>query len=241
MRFAVTADLLIVWESAVSAAIPSWDEGVSLLRRRHRFTLHIVWVPEHVDVAGNELADVHAKRAATDDNTVHDIKPLQRGLSRSVAAVRAAYKHTVAAQRTAWWIASPAAEKLRRVDSCGSGAHVRRLYHDLPRRSASLLTQLRTGRIGLNDFLARIKVEWSARCTTCHVPETVDHYLLHCSRSAPQRHLLRTRLQRALSLPFLLNKPSSIPALLRYINDTQRFPQYLDDETHLPPLKPKSP
>ncbi|EJD33893.1 hypothetical protein AURDEDRAFT_33615, partial [Auricularia subglabra TFB-10046 SS5] len=77
---------------------------------------------------------------------------------------------------------SSAHEKLRRVDVDGSSAHVRRLYKDLPRRAASQLTQLRTGHVGLNGFLARIKAVPSARRETCHVPETVEHYLLHCKR-----------------------------------------------------------
>ncbi|KZV94333.1 hypothetical protein EXIGLDRAFT_767188 [Exidia glandulosa HHB12029] len=133
------------------------------MRRRHAFQLHVAWVPGHTDVAGNELADAHAKLAAEDDETEHGITALKRTLPRSAAAVKASYKHAVTAQRASWWATSPAAAKLARIDNDGSSAHVRRLYADLPRRAASLLTQLRTGHVGLNGFLARIRVEPSAR------------------------------------------------------------------------------
>ncbi|KZV99139.1 hypothetical protein EXIGLDRAFT_598123, partial [Exidia glandulosa HHB12029] len=80
------------------------------------FKLHIAWVPSHSDVAGNELADIHAKRAAENNVTEHQVAALKRALPRSAAAIRGAYKHAVAAQRTAWWTVSPASSKLQRID-----------------------------------------------------------------------------------------------------------------------------
>ncbi|KZV79509.1 hypothetical protein EXIGLDRAFT_631840, partial [Exidia glandulosa HHB12029] len=101
------------------------------------------------------------------------------------------------------------------------------------------LTQLRTGHIGLRGFLARIKVEPSAVCSACHVPETVEHYLLHCARFVRPRHTLRKHLKKPLTIPILLNTPASLPALLRYIHSTERFPDYMDELSRLPPLPSK--
>ncbi|EJD33472.1 hypothetical protein AURDEDRAFT_39389, partial [Auricularia subglabra TFB-10046 SS5] len=67
-------------------------EVASLLRVRHGFKLHIAWVPGHFDIAGNELADTHAKRAAEEDVTASSIRVLQRPLPRSAAAIKAAHK-----------------------------------------------------------------------------------------------------------------------------------------------------
>ncbi|KIM34827.1 hypothetical protein M413DRAFT_46307, partial [Hebeloma cylindrosporum] len=61
------------------------------------------------------------------------------------------------------------------------------IYQDLPRRSCSIVTQLQSGHIGLNAFLARIKAVDSAACSTYGVPETVDHFLFQCSRFLEQR------------------------------------------------------
>ncbi|EJD51429.1 hypothetical protein AURDEDRAFT_56982, partial [Auricularia subglabra TFB-10046 SS5] len=100
---------------------------------------------------------------------------------------------------------------------------------------------LRTGHAGLNGFLARIKAAPSARCEACHVPETVEPYLLRCRRFTHARHSLRMQIRKPLSLPLLLNKPSSVPALLQFIHNTLRFPQYSDD-AYSPPLHtPKDP
>ncbi|EJD36112.1 hypothetical protein AURDEDRAFT_43289, partial [Auricularia subglabra TFB-10046 SS5] len=114
-------------------------------------TLH--WVPGHDNIAGNELADVHANRAADGDTTATRIRLLNTALPRSAATTKAAQKRK-----------------------------------DLPRRSASLLTQLRTGHVGLHGFLARIKAVPSALCEVCRVPETVPHFLLQCPRFRLQRH-----------------------------------------------------
>ncbi|KZV78533.1 hypothetical protein EXIGLDRAFT_564938, partial [Exidia glandulosa HHB12029] len=66
------------------------------------------------------------------------------------------------------------------VDAGKPDAHIWRLYKGLPHRAASILTQLQTGHVVLNGFLARIKIEPSSRCLVCHVPETAPHFLLHC-------------------------------------------------------------
>ena len=77
-------------------------EVASLLRIRHGFKLRVVWVPGHTDVAGNELADLHAKRAAQEDITTTAIKILQQPLPRSAAALRGEYKHAANALREEW-------------------------------------------------------------------------------------------------------------------------------------------
>ena len=81
-----------------------------------------------------------------------------------------------------------------RIDKTLPRKHVRLLYDNLNRKDVTLLSQLRTGKYRLNNYLATITVVSSSNCDAYNVPETIEHYLLHCRRWSAQRISL-TRLQ----------------------------------------------
>ena len=58
--------------------------------------------------------------------------------------------------------------------------------------------------------------------------ETVEHYLLQCRRFSDQRHKMRRALARGshLSMRSLLGDVRNHAAVLRYVQDTERFPLY---------------
>ncbi|KAL1657429.1 hypothetical protein GGF50DRAFT_36003, partial [Schizophyllum commune] len=86
------------------------------------------------------------------------------------------------------------------------------------------VTQLRSGHVGLNGYLARVKAVDSRMCSTCRVPETVEHFLLHCRRFQGARHRLRLAMGRVpLKLTTLLGDPKFRTPLLTFIRDTERF------------------
>ncbi|KIO16964.1 hypothetical protein M407DRAFT_52129, partial [Tulasnella calospora MUT 4182] len=73
----------------------------------------------------------------------------------------------------------------------------------------------------------------SAKCVACgNRRETVEHYLLFCSRYINQRMKLREKLKKAeliktfnpMQLSTLLSDPAAIPLTLEYIRETRRFP-----------------
>ncbi|KIJ40009.1 hypothetical protein M422DRAFT_115707, partial [Sphaerobolus stellatus SS14] len=68
--------------------------------------------------------------------------------------------------------------------------HTLNFYKNLPRRSCSVTTQLRTGFIGLNSYLYKIKAVDSPNCQFCQAEETVTYFLLQCRRYNTQRHAL---------------------------------------------------
>jgi hypothetical protein len=82
--------------------------------------------------------------------------------------------------------------------------HTKRLYDDLTRADASLLTQLRTNKNRLNANLALIG---AAGCETCECGqvETTRHFLLECPRWEREREQIRRVAQaRWQDMSFLL-------------------------------------
>lgn len=205
------------------------DELAKLKKGKPHLRVHITWVPGHEGVEGNEKADGAAKEAAEGDSTPlkRRIPMLEGELPTSTAALKATRKKQAAAEWASSWKESPRASKLKRFDRAPPAKRVLKLYADLPRRDASLVTQLRTGHVGLNQYLHRISAVDSSLCVRCHTAETVCHYLLNCQRFVTQRDTLRRALKsKPLSLSNLLSNSKNISHLLAYIHNTNRFTHY---------------
>jgi len=139
---------------------------------RPRFQLHLAWVPGHNDVKMNEVVGVEAKQAAEGLVTSTTIKynALKGDLPISIAAAKKHHKKLVAAEWSASWKDAPRRTKMARFDKSAPTKRILKLYDDLPRRSCSIFTQLRTGHIGLNKFLYRIGAVDSPLCARCQSP-----------------------------------------------------------------------
>jgi hypothetical protein len=118
---------------------------------------------------------------------------------------------------------------LRTIDNSAPSKKYLRLIRGLDRRQASLLFQLRTGHIGLNHHLFRIRKSESPSCPLCRgiTVETVKHFLLDCPHYRRERHELQQKLRRnAGSLSFLLSSPVAVLPLLKYVHSTGRFKSF---------------
>jgi hypothetical protein len=184
-----------------------------------------------MEIAGNEMADTHAKMAAEGNvsNSATLPRILKERLPASITALKARRKGTVIQRWRKDWAQSPRFEKMSRIDSSLPNRKIYRLLSSLPQHATSIIIQLRTGHVSLNLFLKKIKAVDSALCKRCREPETVTHYLKHCKRFTAQRTRLRDEVGKAAhSTPHLVGDPKTIPATLRYIQDTRRFEKYDD-------------
>ncbi|KAM5538790.1 hypothetical protein V8D89_007512 [Ganoderma adspersum] len=98
--------------------------------------------------------------------------------------------------------------------------------HGLSRRQCSILSQLRSGHIGLNAFLAQIRAIDSPLCLTCAVPETVPHFLFTCRRFTTTRHAFRTAVEGPLTLRNTIGNAKARAAVLDFVDATGRFEAY---------------
>jgi hypothetical protein len=81
-------------------------------------------------------------------------------------------------------------EPVRRIDAAWPGYHTRHVYHDLSKRQAGILAQLRTGMTPLNGYLHNIKATEMDSCDCGQAPETREHFIFHGVRWSEQRKLL---------------------------------------------------
>ena len=73
--------------------------------RHHQLRIHLEWVPGHMDVKGNVLADTHAKMASEGNASDLTNLPhlLRKHLPASIAALKAQRKRTILQQWQADW------------------------------------------------------------------------------------------------------------------------------------------
>lgn len=156
------------------------------LNKQKLVLLH--WVKSHVGINGNEVAD----RAANFGHKNTVIFHLNLTKEESYSLLR----EKLGEQFDLQW--------KQDVVRSGKGlflANIRENIHQrMPesyrnRRTEAVIHRLRMGHVGLSSYLHRFNMAESEECTDCGVPETVEHYLLHCSRYLRQRIMMSARLR----------------------------------------------
>jgi len=143
-------------------------------------------------------------------------------------------EHDTASKWEALWKSSSRSRKMARFDDSPPSCRILKMYKPLPRLSCSLLTQLRTGHVGLNSFLHKINATDSPLSQACGEREDVDQYLLRCKRFTSARHRLRMSLEcgTRLTIKTLLGNLDYTKKLLKYAHDSGRFASYIDYVDH---------
>jgi hypothetical protein len=103
-----------------------------------------------------------------------------------------------------------------------------KLHAQLQKAESSVITQIRTGRIGLAAFLnkARVPAFPSPVCPCGQARETATHVIMHCERFAGRRWKLLNPRTGQLDVKGLVSKPESVALLAKWFIQLRILPQY---------------
>jgi len=129
----------------------------------------LVWLPSHIGIKGNELADSLANTATAKPDIDVNI-----GLELSEA------RHIV----TKWqhfWNHETTGSHYRSLEKTVS-TKVKYLHPS--RHTEVIITKLRLGKCCINAYLHQIDKHQDGLCQHCYKPETVTHFLTECCNNA---------------------------------------------------------
>ena len=146
--------------------------------------VRLQWVPAHCGVLGNEIADRSAKLGHSNQLSVST----KLNYEEMVVKLR---REALEEWRCRWRARVAALGKGEFL--CGLLERPRfRVWSCLPsRRMSCVVSRLRMGHVGVLQHLYRFNISDSDLCTVCSTPETVQHFLLECSRYSRSRAALR--------------------------------------------------
>ncbi|RMZ90276.1 hypothetical protein DV736_g2490, partial [Chaetothyriales sp. CBS 134916] len=172
--------------------------------------VHFRWIPAHRGVPGNEIVDLIAKEAANPPPTDETINqdPHQNPDNNIIKTLLTTAKRTINTALHQDWESIWAHAKHGRVlHALGRKPDKKtlELHRRLPRPTSSVITQMRTSKIGLNVYLHSINRADTSQCTCNQGQQTVEHVLLRCRNWTKERQEMWAGSRPVLSLKGVLS------------------------------------
>ena len=186
-------------------------------------SVHVVWIPGHEGIEGNEQADEAAKNAATGPSKRnHNHRPLKSATRAHI------HKGANTQWQAIWNNETHTAAHLRKLAKRKGVKSGPKMYNGLRRADATILAQLRTRHCGLNHYLHKFKISNTPYCSCGYGKETVEHFLMECRkykdhRKELERNVRATLGKRRPKMENLLGDPRISKHTAKFVRDTQRF------------------
>ena len=153
--------------------------------KRKGIEVDIKWTPGHAEIKGNEEADRLAKEASKEaESMTEEDKTISQAEFR-----QAAKTHGLTTWQRQWDVS----ENGRFLYGLKPKVSKKSVFDFPNKKLYSQIAQLRIGYAKLNDYLHKIGVSETNKCS-CGDIETIEHYLLNCENYFNEREIMRTTL-----------------------------------------------
>ena len=175
-HFAVFSDSLSVLTSlkkSFSNSRPTLlQDTIRIFNQIKMSEVHLIWIPSHVGILGNERADTLAGQSL-ELPTINSTDYLE------LQEVFSIIKSYVISK---WQKEYDSDIKGLQYKSICPVVDTSNKFIDLSRKKEVQISRLRLGKVNLNERLFLMKKHESGLCTSCQVKENINHLLLHCNK-----------------------------------------------------------
>lgn len=140
----------------------------------------IQWIPSHIDLEGNDIADYLAKKGTEHSNEIDHQVLLKDAFL---------YFQNLKEEETDKWYKDYALEKGQKYYAIQQSFPNKPWYHQkqLDNFETRTLNRIMAGHDYSKYWLHKMKIEDDPNCEICDVPETAEHIILHCVRYGQSR------------------------------------------------------
>jgi ribonuclease HI len=139
----------------------------------------LLWLPGHVGIQGNEVADRLAKLASSSHTPMFlDVYKTQTDINKYIAEI-------IEKEWQSNYNNSPAGKHYKQLEPIVSN---KIKFTSSNRHKETTITRLRLGKCRLNYYLHKINKHPTGLCDFCNQPETIQHFILEC----PHYNILRS-------------------------------------------------
>ncbi|XP_024859831.1 uncharacterized protein LOC108230932 [Kryptolebias marmoratus] len=147
--------------------------------------IKLVWIPAHIGVVGNELADSFAKSASKKNTVDLDIKISKNEVKNIIKE----------------YIKGKWQKKWDRGDKARSYYSIQKKVGEFrkcnrSKKEEDIISRIRFGHTGLNSTLKIVNKHSTGSCSYCGELETVKHIFLECNKYVREREILIRELSR---------------------------------------------
>jgi len=153
-----------------STSRPQMLQEIYHLSHELKQEIKLIWVPSHIGIAGNEMADRLANQAANKDR-------VDSHIGFELPEMFGAVDEYCVNKWQAEWSQRPRCHYRQIKPNVTTQSHKAKFAN---RRIEVTANRLRFGRCRLNAYLYQIGQHTTGLCDTCQVPETVEHYVTQC-------------------------------------------------------------
>lgn len=146
-----------------------------ILQRCSRFRIAVQWIPSHVGLGGNEIADTLAKEGLNREQVV-DNKIL---LDDAYLQLK-----EISMKESNDWYSEYSQEKGKKFFAIQDTFQAKPWFHKttLNKDEVRTLNRILAGHDYSKYWLHKMKIEEDECCYLCQEPETAEHLILHCPR-----------------------------------------------------------
>ncbi len=189
-------------------SIRKWAEKL----QNNNIQMQLEWVPGHMNIKGNELADKAAKKETKLQKTAIESYI-------SIAYIKRKIKESALIDWTSIWQASKAKEKQYNQFECKSKWKTK--TRTLKKQIWSTYIQLKLDHDYFKSYLNKMSNYDSNICQFCNTKENPEHLLLHCRRYSQIRSRIKQEKQlNQLSLKILFGTKLGQDFLFEFLKET---------------------